>query len=64
MASGSEKKEEYAHALTRQKTAFEQKFGCGASPTFYFIHYHDASAHWSELKWGWDIRYLNLERGG
>lgn len=63
MASGSDKKEEYAHALTRQTDAFEQKFGCGTSPTFYFMHYDDGGAHWSMYPWGWDIRYLNLEQG-
>lgn len=63
MASSGNKKEGYADALLRQKNSFQQKFGCGMSPTFYFIHYDDGSAHWSTLQWGWDIRYLNLEKG-
>ncbi len=63
MASGDDHNETYVGALRRQTNFFQQNFGCSTSPTFYFIHYDDGSAHWSSYPWGWDLRYLNREKG-
>ena len=63
MASGNNDNETYVGALTRQTNFFEQNFGCSTSPSFYVIHYDDGAAHWSMYAWGWDLRYLNLEKG-
>jgi hypothetical protein len=63
MASDSSNYDDYVDALSRQTDSFQQQFGCSMSPTFYFIHYEDGGAHWSSYQWGWDLRYLNLEKG-
>jgi hypothetical protein len=63
MASDDDPKETYVAALIRQTDFFRQKFGCSTSPSFYVIHYDDGAAHWSMYPWGWDLRYLNLEKG-
>ena len=56
-------RDKYIDTLTRQTNYFQQQFGCSTSPSFYMIHYHDGAAHWSTYQWGWDLRYLNLEKG-
>jgi len=65
MASSDDSNDDdgYVDALIRQTDFFEKNFGCSTSPTFYFIHYDDGAAHWSKYAWGWDLRYLNLEKG-
>jgi len=55
--------ETYDEALSRQRSHFGQHFGCSSAPTFYFIHFHDGGAHWSDYQWGWDLRYLNKAEG-
>ncbi|CAF4200722.1 unnamed protein product [Adineta steineri] len=63
MATDNDPEDAYIHALERQTDVFGQKFGCSTSPSFYVIHYDDGAAHWSMYPWGWDLRYLNLEKG-
>jgi hypothetical protein len=63
MANNNDQKESYDDRLTRQMQYFPQHFGCSASPSFYFIHFHDGGAHWSSYSWGWNLSYMNLSDG-
>ncbi|CAF1427994.1 unnamed protein product, partial [Didymodactylos carnosus] len=63
MSSDDDDYDAYVDALERQTSFFQQNFGCSTSPSFYFIHYNDGAAHWSTYAWGWDLRYLNLDKG-
>lgn len=63
MANNNDEKETYSDRLKRQKQYFSENFGCSTSPSFYFIHFHDASAHWMEYSWGWNLSFLNSKDG-
>ena len=55
-------KESLDDAVYRQKDAFKV-MGCGATPTFYFVHYTSGAAHWSSYSWGWGLSYMNMDDG-
>ena len=45
-----------------QKLVFES-MGCGNRGVWWFVHYTNGLAHWSDYQQGWACSYLNLEKG-
>jgi hypothetical protein len=53
---------EYQKLVDSQKATFLGS-GCESTPTHYFIHFHNGSAHWSHYSWGWSLSSLNVAKG-
>lgn len=63
MADSADKEKAYEDTLERQKQYFAEQFTCSATPTYYFIHFHNGMAHWSSYSWGWNLSYQNAPDG-